>query len=86
VRARIRYVLGAVLSHEDIVRWACAPPLRAGVLSGDVVLYWVGRHWGEQVLNLRLVRLVLTVGPKNEISRIACSPVSRGGVRSPLQQ
>src|SRR5207244_8510108 len=27
---------------------------------GDVVLYWVGLHWGEQVLNWRIVRLVLT--------------------------
>jgi membrane protein DedA with SNARE-associated domain len=25
-----------------------------------MVLYWVGRHWGEQVLNWRLVRLVLS--------------------------
>jgi len=25
-----------------------------------MVLYWVGRHWGEQVLNWRMVRLVLT--------------------------
>jgi hypothetical protein len=25
-----------------------------------MVLYWVGRHWGEQVINLRLVRLVLS--------------------------
>src|SRR2546428_5483537 len=31
-----------------------------GVLSGDMVLYWVGRLWGEQVLNWRLVRLVLS--------------------------
>src|SRR2546428_7618723 len=26
-----------------------------------MVLYWVGRHWGEQVLNWRLVRLVLSL-------------------------
>jgi membrane protein DedA with SNARE-associated domain len=25
-----------------------------------MVLYWVGRHWGENVLNWRVVRLVLT--------------------------
>ena len=25
-----------------------------------MVLYWVGRHWGEQVLNWRVVRLVLS--------------------------
>jgi membrane protein DedA with SNARE-associated domain len=51
----------AVLSHEGNVRWWLALPVcLLGVLSGDVVLYWVGRHWGEQVLNWRLVRLVLS--------------------------
>jgi hypothetical protein len=25
-----------------------------------MVLYWVGRHWSAQVLNWRLVRLVLS--------------------------
>ena len=50
-----------VLSHEEVVRWWLALPLCiVGVLSGDVVLYWVGRHWGERVLSWRLVRRVLT--------------------------
>jgi membrane protein DedA with SNARE-associated domain len=31
-----------------------------GVLSGDIVLYWVGRHWGERVLAWRIVRCVLS--------------------------
>ena len=54
-------VAAAVLSHEGIVRWWLALPLcLLGVLFGDMVLYWVGRHWGEQVLNWRLVRVVLT--------------------------
>src|SRR4030095_3341502 len=54
-------IAAAVLSHEGIVRWWLALPVcLLGVLSGDMVLYWVGRHWGEQVLNLRLVRLVLS--------------------------
>jgi len=54
-------IAAAVLSHEGIVRWWLALPLcLLGVLSGDVVLYWVGWHWGEQVLNWRLVRLVLS--------------------------
>jgi membrane protein DedA with SNARE-associated domain len=51
----------ALLSHEGVVRWWLALPVcLLGVLSGDMVLYWVGRHWGEQVLNWRLVRLVLS--------------------------
>jgi membrane protein DedA with SNARE-associated domain len=42
----------AVLSHAGLARW--------GGRSGDVVLYWVGRRWGESVLTWRVVRLVLT--------------------------
>jgi membrane protein DedA with SNARE-associated domain len=54
-------IAAAVLSHEGIVRWWLAVPVcLGGVLSGDVVLYWIGRHWGEHVLNWRAVRLVLT--------------------------
>jgi len=54
-------IAAAVLSHEGIVRWWIAlPACLLGVLSGDVVLYWVGLHWGEQVLNWRIVRLVMT--------------------------
>ena len=54
-------IAAAVLSHEGIVRWWLALPVcLLGVLSGDVALYWVGRHWGEQVLHWRLVRLVLS--------------------------
>ncbi len=54
-------IAAAVLSHEGIVRWWLALPVcLLGVLSGDVVLYWVGRYWGEQVLNWRVVRLVLS--------------------------
>jgi membrane protein DedA with SNARE-associated domain len=55
----------AILSHEGVVRWWLVLPVcLVGVLSGDVVLYWVGWHWGEHVLNWRAVRLVLT--PKRE--------------------
>ena len=50
-----------VLAHEGVVRWWLALPVCVlGVLSGDTVLYWVGRHWGERVLAWRVVRRVLT--------------------------
>jgi membrane protein DedA with SNARE-associated domain len=56
-------IAAAVLSQEAVVRWWVALPLCVvGVLAGDVVLYWVGRHWGEHVLNWRVVRLFLTRG------------------------
>ena len=54
-------IAAAVLSHEGLARWWLALPVcLGGVLSGDLVLYWVGRHWGEDVLNWRVVRWVLT--------------------------
>src|SRR6185295_10418957 len=50
-----------ILSHEGLARWWLALPVCVlGVLSGDMVLYWVGRRWGERVLGWRVVRLVLT--------------------------
>jgi membrane protein DedA with SNARE-associated domain len=56
----IPIVAAAVLSHEGLARWWIALPVCIlGVLSGDVVLYWSGRHWGERLLNWRVVRLVL---------------------------
>lgn len=53
-------IAGAVLSHDGAVRWWITLPISfVGVLSGDVILYWVGFHWGERVVNWRVVRLVL---------------------------
>jgi membrane protein DedA with SNARE-associated domain len=54
-------IAAAVLAHEGLARWWLALIVCVvGVLSGDIVLYWVGRHWGERVLNWGPVRLVLT--------------------------
>jgi membrane protein DedA with SNARE-associated domain len=30
------------------------------VVAGDVVLYWIGHHWGERILEWRLVRRILS--------------------------
>ncbi len=55
-------IAAAILSHEGVVRWWFVLPVcLVGALSGDMVLYWVGRQWGESVLNWRVVRLVLTL-------------------------
>jgi membrane protein DedA with SNARE-associated domain len=49
------------LAHEGFMRWWIALPVCfLGVLSGDAVLYWVGHHWGERILEWRIVRRVLT--------------------------
>jgi membrane protein DedA with SNARE-associated domain len=46
-----------VLAHEGVVRWwLMLAVCLLGVLTGDVVLYWVGHHWGERVLACRPVR------------------------------
>jgi membrane protein DedA with SNARE-associated domain len=50
-----------VLAHEGLVRWWLTLPVCVvGVVSGDIVLYWVGHHWGERVLAWRIVRFVLS--------------------------
>ncbi len=57
----IPVLAAGVLSHEGIVRWWIALPLcLAAILGGDTVLYWVGHHWGEHILDWRIVRHVLT--------------------------
>jgi membrane protein DedA with SNARE-associated domain len=54
-------ITAGVLSQQGTTRWWIALPLSiAGVLSGDVILYWAGWHWGERLLNWWVVRLVLT--------------------------
>jgi membrane protein DedA with SNARE-associated domain len=61
VPEEVPILASGVLAHEGVVRWwLMLPVCVVGVLSGDVVLYWVGRHWGEQVLAWRIVRCVLS--------------------------
>jgi membrane protein DedA with SNARE-associated domain len=58
----IPILASGVLAREGVVRWWLMLPVCViGVLSGDVALYWIGRHWGERVLAWRPVRWVLTV-------------------------
>jgi len=61
-------VAAGILSHEGLARWWVALPVcLVGVLSGDMVLYWVGRHWGERVLAWRVVRWVLTPAREDKL-------------------
>ena len=49
------------LAHEGYMRWWIALPVCfVGVLAGDSVLYWIGHHWGEHILDWAIVRRVLT--------------------------
>jgi membrane protein DedA with SNARE-associated domain len=61
VPEEVPILAAGVLAHQAVVRWWIALPVCvAGVLAGDVVLYGVGRRWGEGILRWRLVRRVLT--------------------------
>ena len=46
--------------HQQVMRWWLAvPTCIAGVLIGDLVLYGAGCHWGERVLEMRLLGRLL---------------------------
>jgi len=63
-------VAAGILSHEGLARWWLALPVCfLGVVSGDVVLYWIGRRWGERVLNWRVVRWVLTASRAESLKK-----------------
>ncbi|MDE2508481.1 MAG: DedA family protein [Planctomycetota bacterium] len=54
-------VLAAVLSRSGRMWWPFAfGSCFAGVLAGDFVVYFLGFHYGERVLKLRLTRAFLT--------------------------
>ena len=54
-------VASGVLAREGLVRWWLALPVcLVGVLAGDASIYWIGRHWGERVLEWRPVRYMLS--------------------------
>jgi membrane protein DedA with SNARE-associated domain len=61
VPEEVPIVAAAVLSHAQVFRWWVAlPMILAGALAGDVVLYWVGHHWGERLVDWCVVRRVLS--------------------------
>ena len=54
-------VAAGMLSHQQVMRWWLAlPTCIVGVFTGDLILYWAGRHWGERVLDQPLVGRLLT--------------------------
>jgi membrane protein DedA with SNARE-associated domain len=64
----IPVLAAGILGHEGIVRWWVALPVcLIAILGGDTVLYWVGHHWGEHILDWRVVRLVLTPAREAEL-------------------
>ena len=54
-------ILAAVLSRTDKMFWPYAlATCLVGVLVGDFIVYFLGYHYGEKVLSLRLTRRLLT--------------------------
>jgi membrane protein DedA with SNARE-associated domain len=52
----IPVITAGVLAHQGAVRWwAALLVCIAGVVTGDLALYWTGRRWGDRVLEHRLV-------------------------------
>jgi membrane protein DedA with SNARE-associated domain len=67
-----------ILAHQTVIRWwlgllVCF----AGVMSGDIVLYWIGHHWGEHIMEWRLMRFVLT--PRRE--KVLIEKYHRHGIK-----
>jgi membrane protein DedA with SNARE-associated domain len=61
VPEEIPIAAGGALAQQGVIRWWMALPVcLAGVLAGDVILYWSGHHWGERILQWHVVRLVLS--------------------------
>jgi membrane protein DedA with SNARE-associated domain len=57
------------LAREGVIRWWMGLGLCiAGVLAGDVVLYFAGYHWGDRLLRWRLVRWVLTEAREHRLA------------------
>jgi membrane protein DedA with SNARE-associated domain len=67
-----------ILASQHVIKWWIALVVCfVGVLSGDVVLYWVGHHWGEQIMDWRITRWVLT--PERE--KLVVEAYHRHGVK-----
>lgn len=58
--------IAAMMARWEVMHWQGALlACMGGALSGDVVLYWLGRHFGRRILRWSTVRRVLT--PAREV-------------------
>ncbi|MGH7415927.1 MAG: DedA family protein [Candidatus Rokuibacteriota bacterium] len=54
-------VIAAMMSRWQVMHWGGAlASCLGGVLAGDMLLYWVGRHFGRRVLEWPAARRILT--------------------------
>lgn len=53
--------IAAMMARWEVMHWFGALlSCLAGVLAGDILLYWVGRHFGRRILHWSTVRRILT--------------------------
>ena len=53
--------IAALMARWQLMHWSGALlSCLAGVLAGDMLLYWVGRHFGRQILKWSAARRILT--------------------------
>ncbi len=76
VPEEVPIVTAGLLSHQQLMRWWLAlPACIVGVLSGDLLLYAAGRHWGERVLDQPLIGRLLN---RSRLDQIEASYRRRG--------
>ena len=64
-------VAAGVLAQQAVVRaWIALPVCIVGVVAGDIALYWIGRHWGERILDWGWVRRVLSPAREEALMRM----------------
>jgi membrane protein DedA with SNARE-associated domain len=57
VPEEVPIVTAGILSHQGVMRWWLAlASCIVGVMTGDIILYWLGRRWGERALERPLIR------------------------------
>jgi len=67
--AGILYAAGLTALHPEMRWWLSWPLTSAGILSADVVLYSVGRLWGQRLFEFRWVRLLLAPERRQRLER-----------------
>lgn len=63
-------ITAGVLAHREVVRWWLALLVcLAGVVTGDLFLYFTGRRWGKRAFDLRFVRRFLSVERRDALEQ-----------------
>jgi membrane protein DedA with SNARE-associated domain len=67
--AGILYAAGVTAVHPEVYWWLAWPLTSAGIVSADVVLYGIGRLWGQRLFEFRWVRWVLKPERRQRLER-----------------